>query len=148
MAAHCFRTNQCFVSCLKFMFVVISKWSQQQLCSLNRVWLKKTRTAYCNFNIHTSSRPSNYGLFMALKLCSKMWMKEEENEQRQQWGGHIASELEALRTYLFGIYLLILGLIKWCYSLCLHLDRKFLNKVGNIIESQKIQNLQETICVK
>ena len=38
----------------------------------------------CNFNIHTSSRPSNYGLFMALKLCSKMWMKEEENEQRQQ----------------------------------------------------------------
>ena len=77
-----------------------------------------------------------------------MWMKEEENEQRQQWGGHIASELEALRTYLFRIYLLILGLIKWCYSLCLHPDRKFLNKVGNIIESQKVQNLQETICVK
>ena len=41
-----------------------------------------------------------------------MWMKEEENEQRQQWGGHIASELEALKSYLFGIYLLILGLIK------------------------------------
>ena len=26
----------------------------------------------CNFNIHTSSRPSNYGLFMALSSASLM----------------------------------------------------------------------------
>ena len=39
----------------------------------------------CNFNIHTSSRPSNYGLFMALSSASLMllllveWVKEVVN---------------------------------------------------------------------
>ena len=58
---------------------------RQLLVLLGRIYVRHIKMELaaeaCNFNIHTSSRPSNYGLFMALSLsrlsraglqCSRM----------------------------------------------------------------------------
>ena len=45
---------------------------RQLLVLLGRIYVRHIKMELaaeaCNFNIHTSSRPSNYGLFMAVKL--------------------------------------------------------------------------------
>ena len=45
---------------------------RQLLVLLGRIYVRHIKMELaaeaCNFNIHTSSRPSNYGLFMALSL--------------------------------------------------------------------------------
>ena len=64
---------------------------RQLLVLLGRIYVRHIKMELaaeaCNFNIHTSSRPSNYGLFMALSLsllsraglqCSRMYVCVEQ----------------------------------------------------------------------